>query len=305
MFIAPFFGSVQAQQIFSFESADGFILGNINGQNGWQSTVDGAGLFPTTQTVSNDIASVGTNSLKLVKDPSYAVSPNAFMGAVYNFPTPVSTANMSFSADIYLTEKNATAMSLLFGLVHFDTPGEARYRTYFNLAYDGFSDVLVRGAMPGTIERVDTGFIWQTNTWYTIKIVTQGSAVSYYANGVFLLSKELVTNGTVSQIRFTHDNYNGIAYIDNVKVESTLSSEDFNTSEVTHFYNKNLDQLELNAANDVFSNVSLYNLLGQNVIAKSLNTNQEVVDLSNLSNGVYLVEVGIGSTKKSFKILKN
>lgn len=212
---------------------------------------------------------------------------------------------MSFSADIYLTETSFSSMSLLFGLVHFDTPGEGRYRTYFNLAYNGLSDVLVRGSTPGLIERLGTGFNWQINTWNTIKIVTNGSNVSFYANGTLLISNQLVTDGNVDQIRFTHDNYNGFAYIDNVKIESTLSTEDFNSSEITHFYDKNNDQLVLNSPNEAFSNISIYNLLGQSVITKTLNNTQESIDFSKLSKGVYLVEVSLGNATQTFKVLKN
>lgn len=173
------------------------------------------------------------------------------------------------------------------------------------MAYNGLSDVLVRGSTPGLIERLGTGFNWQINTWNTIKIVTNGSNVSFYANGTLLISNQLVTDGNVDQIRFTHDNYNGFAYIDNVKIESTLSTEDFNSSEITHFYDKNNDQLVLNSPNEAFSNISIYNLLGQSVITKTLNNTQESIDFSKLSKGVYLVEVSLGNATQTFKVLKN
>ncbi|MGV9005075.1 T9SS type A sorting domain-containing protein [Flavobacterium sp.] len=305
LFAAPFYLTIHAQGSTSFESAQGFALGDINGQNLWQSTIDGAGIFPTTQTVSNDVASFGTYSLRLQKDPAYGTNINAFLGAVYNFPIPVSTANMTFSADVYMTEQGFTSMSMVFGLVHFDTPGEARYRTYFNLDYAGYSDVLVRGTQPGTITKVGTTFRWQLNTWHTIKIVTQGSNVSFYADGTLLVSnKLLVTDGNVDQIRFAHDNYDGFAYIDNVKVEQTLSTSAFNLDSVSHFYNKDRDELVLNSSEDVFSTVSVYNLSGQNVLNKTLSAQKETVDFSKVSNGVYLVSFSIGNTTKTIKVLK-
>lgn len=267
--MVPFCLNIQAQGTTSFESAQGFTLGNINGQNSWQSTVDSNGIFPTTQTVSDDRASVGTYSLKLQKDVAYSTAFSPFMGAIYNFATPVSTDNMSFSADIFMTQKGGTAKSLLFGLVHFDTPGELRYRTYFNMSYAGYSDVLVRGTTPGMIANLDAGFSWQINTWNTIKIVTNGSNVSFYANGTLLISDLLITDGGVDQIRFVHDNYDGDVYIDNVKIESTLSTEDFNTTPMSCFYSKDLDQLVLNSPNNAFNKVSVYNLMGQTVISKS------------------------------------
>lgn len=304
--VAPLFWNVQAQQTFSFEASEGFTLGNINGQSGWQSTVDGNGIFPTTQTISNEQSSVGDYSLRLSKDNAYGTNYDPFFGAIYNFAEPVSTANMSFSADIYMTESSFTSMSVAFGIMYFDSvTNEPRYRTRFNLAYDRNTDVFVLGNTPGSFIKKATTFKWQLNTWHTIKIVTQGSNVSFYADGVFLISEQLITSGNVEQLSFRHDNYNGVAYVDNVKIESTLSTEKFNVNEITHFYNKNLDQLVLNSTENPFSNVSVYNLLGQNVIAKTLNNNKETLDFSKLSSGVYLVEVMLGTTSKTFKVLKN
>lgn len=57
--------NIQAQGSTSFETLESFILGNINRQNSWQSTVDDAGIFPSTQTISNEVESVATYSLLL------------------------------------------------------------------------------------------------------------------------------------------------------------------------------------------------------------------------------------------------
>ena len=105
--------------------------------------------------------------------------------------------------------------------------------------------------------------------------------------------------------RCIYDNYDGFAYIDNVKVEETLSAAEFNPNTVSHFYNKNRDELVLNSSAVAFSNVSVYNLSGQLVLNQSLINQKETVDFSKVSNGIYLVTLSIGNTAKTIKNLKN
>ncbi len=58
-------------------------------------------------------------------------------------------------------------------------------------------------------------------------------------------------------------------------------------------------------ASSAMQNVQLYSLLGQEVITQQLSSNNETVNLSKLSTGVYLATVTIEGTKKTFKIAKN
>ncbi len=41
---------------------------------------------------------------------------------------------------------------------------------------------------------------------------------------------------------------------------------------------------------EIISDVSVYNLLGQQVIAKAINANQSQIDMSNLASGAYIVK---------------
>ena len=57
-------------------------------------------------------------------------------------------------------------------------------------------------------------------------------------------------------------------------------------------YNKNI------------TNVSVFNLLGQEVFSKTSTTNISQIDLSNLSKGAYVVKVASEDLVKSIKIVK-
>ncbi|MFT3794444.1 T9SS type A sorting domain-containing protein [Flavobacterium sp.] len=85
---------------------------------------------------------------------------------------------------------------------------------------------------------------------------------------------------------------------------STLETEDFETAAQMKVYpNPVKDQLQLSYDSKI-STVVLYNLLGQEVIAKTLNANEGTVDVSHLSAGTYLVRVVAGDEVKTAKVIK-
>lgn len=61
--------------------------------------------------------------------------------------------------------------------------------------------------------------------------------------------------------------------------------------------------LTLNAQNEM-SNVSVINMLGQEVLRMSPNSVDSVVDMSELQMGVYFVNVTINNTTETVRIVK-
>ncbi|MEX0998197.1 MAG: T9SS type A sorting domain-containing protein [Flavobacteriaceae bacterium] len=85
--------------------------------------------------------------------------------------------------------------------------------------------------------------------------------------------------------------------------EGDLSTNDQTIAGFNQFYNASTKQLIL-SANEAISNITLYNLLGQKVITKNVTGNSEVVDLSTISNGVYIGTAKINNQVATFKIVK-
>jgi tRNA splicing ligase len=56
--------------------------------------------------------------------------------------------------------------------------------------------------------------------------------------------------------------------------------------------------------NENITNVSVFNLLGQEVFSKTAATNISQIDLSNLSSGAYMVKVATDGFVKTIKIVK-
>lgn len=89
---------------------------------------------------------------------------------------------------------------------------------------------------------------------------------------------------------------------DFIVTATTLGVSDNVFENFSYFVNNNQLQLK---ANRPINTIDLYNVLGQQVLSKQLSKLDELIDLSALINGVYIVMVSIDGQNKSFKIYKN
>jgi hypothetical protein len=85
-------------------------------------------------------------------------------------------------------------------------------------------------------------------------------------------------------------------------IEETLSTNNFDIFDFTHFYQNG--QLGIQA-NQNFSNLIIYNISGKQVLSSQLSSNNENINVSALSTGVYLAKVAIGNKTETFKFVKN
>ena len=92
--------------------------------------------------------------------------------------------------------------------------------------------------------------------------------------------------------------------VDDFSVDTTLGLDEFATNTFNHSYNKDTKQLKLESSNLPFDSIEVFNILGQNVISKSLSQLNEVIDLANLKDGVYLAKVTIQGQTQTIKLLK-
>ncbi|RMB56621.1 T9SS C-terminal target domain-containing protein [Dokdonia sinensis] len=84
--------------------------------------------------------------------------------------------------------------------------------------------------------------------------------------------------------------------------DNTLSLDDNNIAGFTQFLDTN-SNLNLRA-NVTLENVALFNIVGQQVVNKSLSSNNETVNLSDLNAGVYIARVSVAGQTETFKIVK-
>jgi len=90
-----------------------------------------------------------------------------------------------------------------------------------------------------------------------------------------------------------------------VSVESTLSIEDFeNQNAFTYFPNPVKNILSLSAQSNI-QNVSVFNMLGQEVLRATPNTLESNLDMNGLSQGAYFVQVTINNITETVRVIKN
>jgi len=96
-----------------------------------------------------------------------------------------------------------------------------------------------------------------------------------------------------------------IVYIDNVYFTSNnLGVKDFTSSNIKMYPNPTSTVFTIEA-NDVIENISLFNVLGQEVLTKSSNSNSVTLDVANLQTGVYVVKSTIGGVISTSRLVKN
>ena len=78
---------------------------------------------------------------------------------------------------------------------------------------------------------------------------------------------------------------------------------DFESGAFRHYPNPVKDVLNLSSVNEI-SSVAVYNMLGQQVLAKEVNAAETTVDMSKLADGAYIVNVTAGNSVKTIKVVK-
>ena len=84
---------------------------------------------------------------------------------------------------------------------------------------------------------------------------------------------------------------------------AALHLESFNLHNFKMYPNPVKDNLTISLDTEITA-VSIYNMLGQEVISKSIDGNEGVIDVSKLRGGTYFVKVAVGNEVKVVKILK-
>jgi trimeric autotransporter adhesin len=85
--------------------------------------------------------------------------------------------------------------------------------------------------------------------------------------------------------------------------DATLGTESFDLNGFASYPNPVTDFLNLSYTKNI-TKVAVHNLVGQEIMTKTINATQSKIDMSNLSNGTYLVKVTVDGLEKTLKVLK-
>ena len=121
----------------------------------------------------------------------------------------------------------------------------------------------------------------------TIEAMDTGSSTDFL--------RDVVIGGT--NLYMPQENFGKIV----TKEDLTLSTNDVNDqiTNISIYNNKN--ELTINGINNQSHNIKIYSLTGSEIIAKNVNSNENSIDISLLSNGIYLLNI---DNKQTFKFVK-
>lgn len=108
----------------------------------------------------------------------------------------------------------------------------------------------------------------------------------------------------IAQIGITTANVDNVWY-DNIYLHknTVLSNDSFEASNIKMFPNPTKSNFTIDAQENI-EKVSVYNLLGQEVVSKNPNTNSVTFDIATLQSGVYVVKATINGTVSTSRIIK-
>jgi hypothetical protein len=134
------------------------------------------------------------------------------------------------------------------------------------------------------------------NTWKSVTI-----PLSYFTTGAGAINPL-----TWFQFKFDVTAASpGTLYIDNVYFSKTaLGVNDFEVSRIIMQPNPVANILNIDSVSNI-EKISIYNLLGQEVISKSINNKSASLDVSDLQSGVYIVKSSIDNKISSSRFIKN
>ncbi|MCA1966644.1 MAG: T9SS type A sorting domain-containing protein, partial [Flavobacterium sp.] len=92
-------------------------------------------------------------------------------------------------------------------------------------------------------------------------------------------------------------------FVDNIVVDVALSNANFDNSNFIAYPNPVRDILNISYTTEI-SSLRVINMIGQEVISKNINATSTQVDMSALSAGAYIVNVTVGDSVKTLKVVK-
>lgn len=285
-----------AQQTISFEASEGFTLGTIHEQNGWEVT-EGSDGFITNQIITDETASEGTFSFKNANEPSFGDQFFPIFGAVKTFDTPADFNNFTISYDVKANMKLGADFE--FTLYAIDAEEEFVPVAGIGIENRGFIYM---------IKDINYGFEyaateWVLNEWTNIKIEVTATDIKYYVNNNLQGTFPNTTSLDILGFNMLHNNYGGDAFYDNFQITtSPLSTSDFAKQNLTLYPNPATNSISINSEAEIKA-VEIYTLNGQKVLETATTSN---IDISKLSSGIYLVKAtDISGNTNTSKLLKN
>ncbi len=208
----------------------------------------------------------GFQAIQLAGDDTWQLTGCEFLGMVSNYATGVDISNMDF---LHIDYWAAT-----------DTPNELLVKLVNTV--DGGEDFESLGA---TV----------MGTWKSIDI-----DLTLYDTGGNLSNRMKITQLLIDSV-----NRGNTFYIDNFYFHkgTTLGATEIDTNQFTVYPNPSSNNWNIKATSTI-QQVSVYNLLGKQVYTATPNSEQVLIDASNLVSGIYFAKVSTALGVKTIKLVR-
>ena len=285
--ILLFGNSIFAQETkISFETSEGYNLGNFNGQKGWSNWgyVD-----KTHSQVVNTIASHGANSVAVIADEAQEEN---WGGIFYDAPT---YKRMSISADIYLDSLNSADYDMLT-LYSMDVEEYERLGGFY-YSYDATLEV-------GDDTTIVTK-TWQAKKWYNLKVNIDFNTkkIEYYLDNIKITTSTFNSQiNSIKEFDFEFDNYRSGFKVDNVKIQNldNLGASEIEKNAVQVYPNPSSDFINFKGLKDV-EQISVFDATG-----KLFHQSDSVapIDVKTWKSGLYLIKIKSKDSEFTTKFIK-
>jgi len=284
--------SLQAQRA-SFETVEGYRLGEIKSQHSWIVDSKYSSLF----TVSDDYASKGKNSLKIDIDLSGEINSQNMFGPEWDISDYFSpnAGGYEILFNIYLPEKDSGQLAFLViddnnygGLVSQVTFSEGKMNVF--------------GPVKDNLNIVAQNPI-KSDKFIPVKIIYdyKNGEIDYCVDHKLVYSGEFWGETSIGTLAF-YTSGDNIYYIDEITVKTIEVSEEKERLSLKHYTQNN--KLYLNSDFKI-QEVSIYNMLGRKVADETFHSTSGSVDIGTLNAGVYLAKALVDNQVKTFKFIKN
>lgn len=286
-----------AQNNFSFEASEGFKLGELHGQQGWEVTLNRDDKPIKNQSISNENATDGTNSLKIDVDTTENFGWFAIYGASKTLSEAQNFKDLKIEFDVRLTKQEGSSFD--FGSWGVE---DEEFVPVFYFAFNATGKIEV--VKDSSYEYVDTGAKWNVNTWYKLRAEINETEIKYFVNNQLVYTGANYSKSKVLGFNFLHDNFDGAAFIDNIKIDnkSLATYEAQIKNNVKIFPNPAKNVIEVQS-NDKLESYSIFNLAGQKVLSGSFVSK---INVESLAKGTYILQTKTSDNKThSTKLIKN
>lgn len=94
-----------------------------------------------------------------------------------------------------------------------------------------------------------------------------------------------------------------VLIVDNISIQSALSNGEIQEGNFTYYPNPVRDVLHISYTEEI-SKIVVYNILGQNVLERIIDSRNAQIDMSDLGNGTYIVKVSSDEQTKIIKVVR-